>query len=353
MRNEPVTPAKEGETLTTMQLARVHGPNDVRLDDVAAPEPGPRDIVVRIEACGICGSDLGYIALGGTSGPVSEPMPIGHEFAGIVERVGNAVQDIQVGQRVAVNPDDRNIGNGGPEGAMAPFILVPDAKVGSSIYPVPANVAPELAALAEPLSVALHGINLVDVKPTDKVAVIGAGPIGLCAVAMLRHRGVRNIAVIDREDSRLERAAQLGAETTFNAATGSMIEELAQAHGEGNRLGLRYIDTDVFIDAAGAPAALTDVIAMAKFRARISVIALYKKPCPVDLFKMMMNEVMLIGSIALGRHAEFGEAVEMIKAGEIDLNPMISHRIPFGQFSEALDTARDAAKSAKVILEFN
>ena len=339
--------------MTTMQIARVHGPNDVRLDDVAVPEPGPNDVVVRVEACGICGSDLGYIALGGTGAPVSEPMPIGHEFAGIVERVGADVTGIAPGLRVAVNPDDRNIGNGGPEGAMAPFILVPDAKIGSSVYPVPAHVSPALAALAEPLSVALHGINLVNVKPDDKVAVIGAGPIGLCAVAMLRHRGVKNIAIVDREDSRLERARALGAHVTVNGAHQSMTETLAQAHGEGTRLGYRYVDTDVFIDAAGAPPALTEVIEMAKFRTRISVIALYKKPCPVDLFKMMMNEIMLIGSIALGRHAEFGEAIDMISAGDIDLSPMISHRIPFGQFDEALDTARDAAKSAKVILEFN
>ncbi len=339
--------------MTTMQLARIHGPNDVRLDEVAVPEPGPNDVVVRVEACGICGSDLGYIATGGTGAPVSEPMPIGHEFSGIVERVGKDVKGVSAGMRVAVNPDDRNIGNGGPEGGMAPFILVPDAEIGSSIYPVPAHVPAALAALAEPLSVALHGINLVDVTPDDKVAVIGAGPIGLCAVAMLRHRGVKNIAIIDREESRLERARQLGAASTINVSTGSMTEALAQAHGEGNRLGQRYIDTDVFIDAAGAPPALTEVIAAAKFRARISIIALYKKPCPVDLFKVMMNEIMLIGSIALGRHAEFGEAIDMISSGEIDLSPMISHRIPFNQFNQALDTARDAAKSAKVILEFN
>lgn len=338
--------------MTMMQVARVHGPDDVRLDDVAVPDPGPNDVVVRVEACGICGSDLGYIALGGTGAPLSEPMPIGHEFAGIVERVGRDVRDIQPGLRVAVNPDDRNIGNGGPEGAMAPFILIPDAKIGSSLYPVPAHVAPELVALAEPLSVALHGINLVDVKPDDKVAVIGAGPIGLCAVVMLRHRGVRNIAIIDREDSRLARARALGAEMTINISRESMTEMLAQAHGEGMRLGHRHVGTDVFIDAAGAPSALTEVIAVAQFRTRISVIALYKKPCAVDLFKMMMNEIMLIGSVALGRHAEFGEAIDMIVAGEIDLDPMISHRIPFGQFNEALDTARDAAKSAKVILEF-
>jgi threonine dehydrogenase-like Zn-dependent dehydrogenase len=316
-------------TMTMMQLARVHGPNDVRIDEVAVPEPGPNDVVVRVEACGICGSDLG--------GPVSEPMPLGHEFAGTVDRVGAAVRDIAPGLRVAVNPDDRNVGNGGPEGAMAPFILVPDAKIGSSLYPVPAHVTPALAALAEPLSVALHGINLVDVKPTDKVVVLGAGPIGLCA---------------DREDSRLERAQQLGARTLINVTAASMTEALAEAHGEGNRLGLRYVDSDVFIDAAGAPQALAEVIAMAKFRARISVIALYKKDCPLNLFKMMMNEIMLIGSIALGRHAEFAEAIEMIAAGGIDLRPMISHSIPFSRFEEALDIARDTAGSAKVMLEF-
>lgn len=339
--------------MTTMQIARIHGPNDVRLDTMDVPEPGRNDVVVRVEACGICGSDLGYITLGGAGAPASEPMPIGHEFAGVVEKVGDGVEGIAPGLRVAVNPDDRNIGNGGPEGAMAPFIIVPNPKIGSSLYPFPAHVPPARAALAEPLSVALHGINLVDVRPADKVVVLGAGPIGLCAVAMLRHRGVTDIAIVDREDSRLERARLLGAKMTINVTSKSMTEELAMAHGEGMRLGLRYIDSDVFIDAAGAPAALTEVIAMAKFKARISIIALYKKDFPINLFKVMMNEIMLIGSIALGRHAEFGEAIDMISAGSIDLEPIISHRIPFVRFGEALETARDTANSAKVILEFD
>jgi len=95
-----------------------------------------------------------------------------------------------------------------------------------------------------------------------------------------------------------------------------------------------------FIDAAGAPQALTEVIAMAKFRAKISAIALYKKDSPINLFKIMMNEIMLIGSIALGRHAEFGEAIDMISTGATDLEPIISHRIPFCHFDEALETPR-------------
>ena len=338
-----------------MKLARVHGRGDVRLEDIPVPQPGPRDVLVKIEACGICGSDLGYIAQGGLGGsvPLSAPLPIGHEFAGVVEATGQDVTSVKPGDRVAVNPDERFIGGGGPEGAMASYILVPNPTPGKTLFRLPDHVSSEEAALAEPLSVALHGIELVHVSPADKVAIIGAGPIGLCSVAMLRHRGVRNIAIFDREESRLARAVELGATATFNVGETSLSEGLAQAHGEGNRFGARYADTDVFIDAAGAPAALTEVMTMAKYRARIAVIALYKKPVPIDLFKLMANEIMMTGSIADNRSKEFGEAIDMIAAGRVDLSPMISHRVGFDRFHEAVAIASDAAKAAKVMLTFD
>jgi threonine dehydrogenase-like Zn-dependent dehydrogenase len=340
--------------MATMQLARVHGPSDVRLDQVPVPTPGPRDVVVRVAACGICGSDLGYIAQGGLGGgaALAEPLPIGHEFAGVVEAVGGEVAGVAPGMRVAVNPDDGFIGGGGTEGAMAPFILIPQAKLGSTLFPVADEVPLDLAALAEPLSVALHGINLVGVTAASKVAVIGAGPIGLSAVAMLRHLGVEDIAIFDREDARLERARKLGAALAVNVSGGGMADALASLHGEGVRFGTRFVGTDVFIDAAGAPAALEEAIAIAKYKARISVIALYKKPCTIDLFKVMANEIGITGSIAVERHAEFGAALDMIADGGVDLSPLISHRIGFDRFDEALAIAADSARSAKVLLTF-
>lgn len=340
--------------METMKLARVHGANDVRLDDIPIPQPGARDVLVRVEACGICGSDLGYIAQGGlsASAPLTQPLPIGHEFAGVVEAVGKDVRGLRRGDRVAVNPDERYIGGGGPEGAMAPYILVPDAKLGSTLFALPGHVSSEEAALAEPLSVALHGMELVRVAPTDKVAVIGAGPIGLCAVAMLRHRGVRDIAIFDREESRLERAAEIGATATFKVQETSIADGLVQAHGEGVRFGMRYAQTDVYIDAAGSAGALTDVISISKYRARIAIIALYKKPAPIDLFKLMANEITITGSIADNRSREFGEAIDMIAARAVNLAPMISHRIAFDRFHEAIDIAKDASRAAKVMLTF-
>jgi threonine dehydrogenase-like Zn-dependent dehydrogenase len=235
---------------------------------------------------------------------------------------------------------------------MASHILIRNPTPGVTLFPLPDHVSAEEAALAEPLSVALHAIDLVKVKPGEKVAILGAGPIGLCAVAMLRHRGVKDIAIFDMEDERLERARALGANTAVNVGRQGMGDALVEAHGGGDRFGARYAETDAFIDAAGAPAALKEVIGVAKYRARIAVVALYKKPTDVDLFKVMANEITIVGSIAVDRAREFGEALEMIAGGEIDLSPMISHRFEFQRFHDALAVAADSKHSAKVMLTF-
>ena len=101
-----------------MRQVKVHGPDDVRLDDVADPQPGPRDAVVRVAACGICGTDLRYVRLGGLAGPTSQLMPLGHELAGVVDAVGAEVPDLAPGARVVVHPTavGNMIGNGGSEG---------------------------------------------------------------------------------------------------------------------------------------------------------------------------------------------------------------------------------------------
>lgn len=338
-----------------MRLARVHGPSDVRLDTVGVPTPAAGEAIVRVAACGICGSDLSYIAQGGLGGvaPLREPLPIGHEFAGTVEAVGPGVQDVPVGLRVAVNPDFGMIGGGGPEGAMAPFIRVRGARLGETLFPLPKGLGFAQAALAEPLSVALHALNVVKVTPDDKVAVIGAGPIGLCTVAMLHSMGVRQIAIFDRVDSRLERARALGAELACNVATEAMTDALARFHGQGERFGAPFVETDIFIDCAGAAPALTEAFSVAKYRARIAIVALYKKPVALDLWRMMANEIMITGSIAVDRAAEFGQALEMIAHGEPDLAPLISHSFDFDDFHRALVMAADADRSAKVMLTFD
>jgi 2-desacetyl-2-hydroxyethyl bacteriochlorophyllide A dehydrogenase len=337
----------------TMPLARVHGAGDMRVDEVQVPAIGPHDVLVRVGATGVCGSDLGYIAAGNMGGaPLTEPLPLGHEFAGTVEQVGSEVRDIAPGQRCAVNPDTGLIGSGGP-GAFAPFILIKDARIGSEICPIPDNLPLEKAALAEPLSVAMHGLNIGHIRPGDKVAVLGAGPIGLCTVICLRHRGVSDILIADLCDARLERARQLGAAVTVNPSREALSDAVGKAHGTGERYGLPFLGSDVVIDAAGSQQALGELLELAKYQARVVIVALHKKPMPINLWKLMANEVSISGSVADSRAEEFNECVKMLADGVVNVDPLISHRMDFSQLAEAFRTAADADVSAKVIVTFS
>ena len=345
---------RDDDLLPTMPLARVHGVNDMRIDQVVVPEVREHDVLVRVGVIGVCGSDLGYIANGGLGGgaDLKEPLALGHEFAGIVERVGAKVRGIVPGQRCAVNPDVGFIGGGGPTGAFAPFILIPNAQLGIDLCPIPDTLSLEKAALAEPLSVALHGINIGAVQAGEKVVVLGAGPIGLCTIVCLRHRGIDDIVIADLSDARLERARQLGARVTVNSSRESLVERVGEAHGTGERFGMPFVGTDVFIDAAGSAKAVEDVLDVAKFRARIVVVALHKKPLPVNLWKMMANEFSITGSIALDRADEFNECLDLLAQDGIDVEPLISHRMPFDQLKEAFRIAADTDRSAKVLVHF-
>lgn len=341
-------------TAATMRLARVHGPADVRLDEMPVPSCGPGEALVRVAACGVCGSDLGYIAQGGLGGvePLSQPLPIGHEFAGTVVAVGEGVAGVTPGLRVAVNPDRAYIGGGGPDGAMAPYIRVAGAEIGETLFALPASLPFERAALAEPLSVGLHGLRVGAAKASDKIAILGAGPIGLCTLVMARHLGATDIAVFDRVPERLERARALGAGLAVNVGERSLTSALSRFHGSGERFGSAFVGTDLFVDCAGSAAALEEVVAVARYRARISVVALHHKPLALDLWRMMANEISLAGSIADNRAAEFGEAVAMLARGAQDLAPLISHSFAFDRFHEALAVAADGARAAKVMLTF-
>lgn len=337
-----------------MELLRVHGANDMRVDQVPLPDIGPRDVLVRVGAVGVCGTDLSCVAVGGLGGgaPLAAPLPLGHEFAGVIEKVGSEVGDIQPGLRCAVNPDSGLIGCGGATGAFAPFILIPEAKLGTDICPIPDTLSLERAALAEPLSVALHGINIANPKPSSKVVVLGAGPIGLCAVVCLRHLGITDIVVADLSDARLERALALGARATVNPGRESLAGQIGEVHGTGERFGMPYVDTDCFIDAAGSGKALEEILGVAKYRARIVVIALHKKPLPIDLWKMMANEYMISGSIAADRADEFNQCLDILADDSIDLSPLISHRFSFDDVEQAFLIATDVDRSAKVMVNF-
>jgi (R,R)-butanediol dehydrogenase / meso-butanediol dehydrogenase / diacetyl reductase len=333
------------------RVLNIHGVNDVRLDPTDAPRPGNTDVVVKVKACGVCGSDLTYIKIGGIHRKPGGVTPIGHEAAGEVITVGANVKGVTVGQRVVINPmmTPSYIGSGGPEGAFTEELLVRDARVGDSLLPIPDDLPYELAALSEPLAVALHGVNRAQAKAGDKVVVFGCGPIGLGMVLWLVDRGVKDVVALDLAPERLERAKALGARAVINPATDNVRARLLELHGSARVFSREAVGTDAYIDAAGAPNILSDVVGMAKYQSRLVVTAAYMKPVQIDLGAMLTTEMTI--TTAVGYPDEMPEVVAALPRLRDKARSLISHRFPFDQIIDAIGVAGTPA-SAKVMVQF-
>lgn len=328
-----------------MKQVNIHGPGKVELDEIAVPVVGPRDAVVRVTACGICGTDVRYVRMGG----MRRPMALGHELSGVVDSVGSEVADLEIGTRVVLNPTAAGnmIGNGGDEGGFAPRLLVRNAADGGCLFPVPEGLPMHLAALAEPLGVGMNAVNRAEVSPDDKVVVFGAGPIGLAAVATLRDRGVSDVVAIDLSAKRLELAKALGARETIDASDCDPWTKLRELHGEAPLMGMPMVGSDVYIEATGAPKVITDFIQDAKPEARLTVVALHEQSVNVSFLMVMMKQLSIRG--AMEYPDDYTDTLALLNRW--DLSPMITHRFPLDRFSEGLAIASDPNSGGKVMID--
>ena len=334
-----------------MQVVFVHGPGDLRLGSVEFPVAGERDVVVRVGSIGICGSDLGYIAAGGVAGPTPRPMPLGHELSGTIISIGAQVSEFGVGDRVVVNPMFNLIGNGGPEGGFAQQLLIRDVVANpQSLIALPQGISLDVGALIEPLAVASHAISKLGAKPGDKVAVFGAGPIGLGAIAVLRHRGIDDVVVFDLSPLRRDRAHMMGARAVLDPRERPPAEALMALQGRVKVFRKDAPQTTHFLEASGAPV-LPDIVAMARAGAAVCVVSVQKKPVSVDFVTFMTKELTISG--ALGYPSGFGEVLDMLQTGTIDLEPMISHRFAGDDVIAAFDMAMQPDQAAKVLVQYH
>lgn len=333
-----------------MKAVNLYGPGDVRIDEIDVPRAQTNDVVLKIGACGICGTDLTFVKHGSMRG--KEPMRLGHEASGTVTEVGAGVRGVAPGMRVAVNPMgeiSNIIGNGGTEGAFAEYLLVRGAELGRHLFAVPEGVPLSIAAMAEPLAVALHGVNRSGAKAGEKVVVFGAGPIGIGAVIWLKDKGVDNIVSVDLAPERLELARRFGARAVVLAGKDNLQQVLVEVHGRESLWGSPCAGSDVYLDMAGAPSVVPDVIAIAKPHARLVITAAYRDPVPVNFGAMLAKELIITTSV--GYPNEFGQAVELLVRNPSVYDAYISHRYPLSQFHEALKTA-GSRSAAKVVIEF-
>ena len=343
--------------MPTMKSVRTAAPNAVQVVDLERPIPGPRDALVRVRACGICGTDVTFLHMGGIPARAHEggeliPVALGHEPAGEVVEVGAAVTDLKVGDRVVVNPQHAPsgiIGCGGKLGGMSEYLLIEDAVVGKSVAVFPDTVPFAVAALNEPMAVARHCVNRSQAKPTDKVVVFGAGPIGLGAAIWLKLRGVEHVTVADVIPSRLEKALAVGADAVINSAGEDVTARLTELHGQGvNALGQPRAGTDIYIDAAGAPAVFNTTVASAKWGAKLVMVAVQKKSDGLDLGGMLRSELTLVAS--QGYPTEIFEVTPELAEHQDRFARLISHRVPFAEIERAFELALTPGAAEKVVV---
>ncbi|MDX1735689.1 MAG: alcohol dehydrogenase catalytic domain-containing protein [Halioglobus sp.] len=336
--------------MTSIPQARIHGVDDLRLDSIAPPQCGDDDVVVEVRQCGICGTDLGYLAMGGITAP-DVPMPIGHELWGVVSAAGANVSHVAPGDAVVVQPMSNgvNIGNGGLEGGFTPQLLVRDAALdpGSTLR-LPPDIPLEWGALVEPLAVAQHGANRVGAAAEDKAVIYGAGPIGLCMVQVLSHRGLGDIAVVDLSDKRLEVAAQLGA-TALRGDDPQLADRLIELHGARSFFGMPLPASDIYFEATGVRAVFEGIVNMAGPQSRICLSGVHKEPASVDLVSLLAKEVSVIP--AMGYDGEFDEVFAILRSGDVDPTVIVTHHFPLSDIQAAFAAARDTASAIKVMID--
>lgn len=332
-----------------MKLLNIHNVNDVRLDDYTRPAHGAKDVVVKMKACGICGSDLSYIKVGGMSRNAEGTTALGHEGAGEVMYVGADVAGVKVGQRMIINPmmTPSDIGSGGPEGAFTEELLVREAQLGENLLPIPEGIPYDIAAMCEPLAVAMHGVNRAEAKAGTKLVIYGCGPIGLGMVMWAVDRGCDVIA-LDLAEERLVRARALGAKT-INPGSEDAIARIKELHGSEQYFGRERASTDAYIDAAGAPSIINDVVMMAKYHARFVITAAYMKPIELQAGRMLTSEMTI--TTAVGYPTEFPEVIAAMPRLKDKIRGMISHHLPFDSVLEGLKIAA-TPQSAKVMIQF-
>ena len=333
-----------------MLQVRIHGPDDARVDDVERPVCDDADVLIAVTRCGICGSDLGYVAAGGVLGPTGVPMPLGHEICGHVVEVGAAVEGIETGMRVAVNPMAafNMIGNGGPEGGFTELLRVRNARLGDTLHALPDALDDDMGALVEPLAVGLHAANVAAVAPGESVAVIGAGAIGLAIVAALRARGIDDVVALDLSRERLVRAERVGARATIDTSREDFFGALAALHGVDQVFGQPVVSTRVFFDAAGAPGPIELAVRHAPFGARLVIAGVHKRDVPLDLRAVLAREMRIQG--AIGYPNEFPAAIDSLRSGRVDAAALVSHRFELRAFADALRAARNPHEAGKVMI---
>ncbi len=343
-------------TRTMRALVKAERAPGLTMMEVPVPEPGPNEVLIRIHKSAICGTDMhiwNWDAWAQRTIPV--PMHVGHEYVGVIERVGSAVTGYKGGERVTgeghivcghcrncragkrhLCPNTVGVGVNRP-GSFAEYLCIP----AENVFPLPAEIPDEVASIFDPYGNAAHTALSFDLVGED-VLITGAGPIGIMAVAIAKKAGARHVVITDVNEYRLELASRMGATRAVNVAhqdLRTVMRELGMTEG-----------FDVGLEMSGNASAFRSMIDGMVNGGKIALLGIFGDDVAIDWSKVIFKGLFLKGIYGREMYETWYKMAAMIQSG-LDLSPVITHRFPIERFREGFEVM-GSGKSGKVVLDW-
>ena len=339
-------------------LAKLKPERGIWPTDADVPTPGPEDVLIRVKRTAICGTDMHiYNWDGWAAKTIPVPMIVGHEFSGEIVAIGERVtRALRVGQRVSgeghvidfdssaarggqfhLDPGTRGVGVD-RQGAFAEYLCIP----AFNVVALPDEVSDDIAALLDPFGNAVHTAQQFDLLGED-VLVTGAGPIGIMAAAVARHAGARSVIITDVNAYRLALAAKVADVRPVDVSKENLRDAMA-AEGIADGFG-------VALEISGAPSAIVQAIDTLKMGGGLAMLGIPSGPMPFDWSTIILKAINVRGVYGRQMFETWRKMLGLIRSG-LDLDPLITHRLPYGQFQAGFD-AMGSGQSGKVVLRWD
>ncbi|MDE3838696.1 butanediol dehydrogenase [Bacillus methanolicus] len=348
-----------------MKAALWHNAKDIRVENIEEPAVGKDEVKIKVSFCGICGSDLHEYLAGPIFIPVNEPHPLskdkapivmGHEFAGEVVEVGEAVTDVKVGDRVTVEPiyscgkcascqkGHYNVcehlgfvGLSGGYGGFAEYSVVPSKMV----HKIPDHMTFEQAALVEPTAVAVHAVRQSGLQIGDSVAVFGTGPIGLLVIQAAKAAGASKIFAVEVSPERQEIAKRVGANIVVNPMEVDAVQTIKE-HTNG-------LGVDVAFEVAGIEPTINAAVQATRSEGNVVNVSIWEKPANIHLNNFILTERRMTSII--GYRNIFPQVIQLIANGQIQASELVAKRIALDDIvSEGFEALTQSKSQIKILV---
>jgi 2-desacetyl-2-hydroxyethyl bacteriochlorophyllide A dehydrogenase len=326
-----------------MKAAIIHGPRDIRVEAVDRPAIQNDEVLVKVRACGICGTDLHLYKTGDAPNKI-----LGHEWSGEVAEIGSDIKGLNVGDRVAgvgyrIVGKQVNVPGEGLDGAFAEYVAVPKPLVGNSFLKLPQSLSWELAATIEPVSIACFVVEQAQLQPKDTIVIFGAGMIGQCIVQICKNLGVSKIIVFEPSSKRRAMASEMGANEALNPLETDPVKAVEKATTGWM--------ANVIFECSGVPTSLFKAIQMTRFFGRIMQIGFFEQD--IALSAELVNRLTTYRNITWRGCGgqKWDMALDMVNSGKVNTKKLITHQFPLDRIQEAFNAQLNADEAIKVLVK--